>query len=247
LFLTELQHQPNLVPMPRTARVVVPGLPHHVIQRGNRRMTTFFADDDYRRYRTLLAEGCRNAGVEVIAYCLMPNHVHLVLVPSSPTGLRDAVAIAHRKYAAAINRRQGWRGHLWQERFHSYPLLEDHFVAAVRYVELNPVRAHLVASAWDWRWSSAGARLAARADELVTADLPPGFEHVGAWVDFLNAGNAATVAGLRHRAGAAGQNRGQLPISTAPRQPFDDVGSGNRQLSPASRLPARLAINVRGA
>ena len=192
--------------MPRTARVVIPGLPHHVIQRGNRRMTTFFGDDDYRTYRALLAEGCRNAQVEVVAYCLMPNHVHLVLIPSEPNGLRRAVATTHRKYAAVINRRQGWRGHLWQERFHSFPLHEDHFVAAVRYVELNPVRARLVAAAWDWRWSSACARLAALADELVTAELPPAFKYVGPWVEFLNAGagGSGTVTGFGQRAEIAG-------------------------------------------
>lgn len=158
LFLRVSTRCCKLVFMPRTARVVIPGLPHHVIQRGNRRMPTFFSDDDYRAYRSLLAEGCRNAHVQVVAYCLMPNQVHLVLVPSSTSGLRDAVAIAHRKYAAAINGRHGWRGHLWQERFHSLPLQEDHILAAVRYVE------------------------------LVTALLPPAFKHVGPWVEFLGAG-----------------------------------------------------------
>ncbi len=147
--------------MPRTARVIVPGLPHHIVQRGNRRMTTFFGDDDYRAYRTLLAEACRTAEVEVVAYCLMPNHVHLVLIPNTPTGLRVAVATTHRKYAAMINRRHGWTGHLWQSRFHSQALLEDHFMAAVRYVEMNPVRARLVAAAWDWAWSSAAAHVTA--------------------------------------------------------------------------------------
>ncbi len=192
--------------MPRTARVVIPGLPHHVTQRGHRRMTTFFSDDDYRSYIALLADGCRNAGVEVVAYCLMPNHVHLVLIPSSPASLRNAVATTHRKYAASVNRRQGWSGHLWQARFHSIPLHEDHYVSAVRYVELNPVRARLVAAAWDWRWSSAGARLAAKADELVTAELPTAFKYVGAWVDFLqdaDTGNTSRSAKLPARRNTA--------------------------------------------
>ncbi len=122
LFFTPKQFRFNFADMPRTARVVIPGLPHHVIQRGNRRQSTFFNVGVYTLYRTLLATGCEIAGVDVVAYCLMPNHVHLILVPSTVDGLRRAVARTHSKYAAFINRRQGWRGHLWQDRFHSIPL-----------------------------------------------------------------------------------------------------------------------------
>ena len=84
--------------MARLARLVVPGLPHHVTQRGVRRMPTFFGDADYRAYRDLVAEVCRSAGTAVWAYCLMPNHVHLILVPSTPDGLRAALGEAHRRY-----------------------------------------------------------------------------------------------------------------------------------------------------
>jgi putative transposase len=180
--------------MPRIARVVIPGLPHHVTQRGNRRLPTFFCDGDYQVYRSLMAESCRAANVEVLAYCLMPNHVHLVLVPSEADGLRCAIAESHRRYAASINRRHGWRGHLWQERFHSCPLQEDHLLAAVRYVELNPVRAQLVKAAQDWRWSSAPAHLSGQADELVSATLPTALAAAGPWREFLSAGVSDAVA-----------------------------------------------------
>jgi putative transposase len=98
--------------MARLSRVVIPGIAHHVTQRGNRRMPTFFCDDDYRAYIAEIARGCQMAQVLVFAYCLMPNHVPLVLVPHAADGLRGALAEAHRRYALRINRRQGWQGHL---------------------------------------------------------------------------------------------------------------------------------------
>ena len=110
--------------MARLARVVAPGFPHHVTQRGNRRQTTFFLDDDYRAYLSLMAEWCGRHGAHVWAYCLMPNHVHLIVVPEAADGLRRAIGEAHRRYTRLINFREGWRGHLWQERFASFPMDE---------------------------------------------------------------------------------------------------------------------------
>jgi putative transposase len=163
--------------MARLARVVVPDLPHHVTQRGNRRQQVFFCDDDYAAYRTLLAESCHAAGVAVWGYCLMPNHVHLILTPSDPDGLRAALAEAHRRYTRHVNFREGWRGYLWQGRFASCPMDEAHLLTAARYVELNPVRARLAMRASDWRWSSARAHLAGQDDALVRVqpllDLAP--------------------------------------------------------------------------
>lgn len=100
--------------MPRTARIVVPGIAHHVTQRGNRRQQTFFEPGDYARYLDLIAEGCSAAKVDFVSYCLMPNHVHLVLVPPAPSSLTHALACAHRRYTWGVNRRNGWQGHLWQ-------------------------------------------------------------------------------------------------------------------------------------
>ena len=133
-----------LAGMARLARVVAPGLPHHVTQRGNRRQQTFFGDEDYRAYKDLLAEHCREAEVAIWAYCWMPNHVHLILVPQSAEGLRQGLGEAHRRYTRRVNLREGWRGYLWQGRIASFPLDETHLLAAGRYVELNPLRAGLV-------------------------------------------------------------------------------------------------------
>lgn len=174
--------------MPRTARIVVPGIAHHVTQRGNRRQQTFFCEADYCRYIELVGEGCRNSGVDVLAWCLMPNHVHLVLVPPSPDSLGSALALAHRSYTWVVNRRNGWQGHLWQNRFFSCPMDEEHTMKVVRYVELNPVRARLVEVPQSWRWSRARARIMGMPDPLVGGNkaLPP----CEGWAEFLAAGLA---------------------------------------------------------
>ena len=172
--------------MARLARVVVPGVPHHVTQRGNRRQQVFFAEADYRHYRALLAEGCKAAGVHVWAYCLMPNHVHLILMPRDAEGLRAALAEVHRRYTRYVNMREGWRGFLWQGRFASCPMDEPHLLSAARYVELNPVRAQLARRAQDWPWSSARAHLSGRDDGLVT--VRPLLEQAEDWRRFLGEG-----------------------------------------------------------
>jgi putative transposase len=172
--------------MPRAARLVLPGHPHHVTQRGNRRQPTFFSDSDYGLYLGLLRYWCRKSGTSVWAWCLMPNHVHLVLVPAEVDGLRATLAPAHRLYTAAVNHREGWRGHLWQGRFASFPMDEAHLHACLRYVELNPVRAGLVERPEQWRWSSACAHLGLRDDRLT--DSAAAEQRIGDWRAFLDAG-----------------------------------------------------------
>ena len=143
--------------MPRIARIVAPGRAHHVTQRGNRRMETFFCDEDYQEYLSLLGHWCGEYDVRIWSYCLMPNHVHLILIPSTADGLRRAVAEVHRRYTRMINFREGWRGCLWQGRFASFVMSEQHLMGATHYVERNPVKADLVDRAEDWPWSSAAA------------------------------------------------------------------------------------------
>lgn len=169
--------------MARMARVIAPGIPHHVTQRGNRRQQTFFCDDDYREYLALMAEWTGKYEVQIWAWCLMPNHVHLIAVPSTPDSLARAIGEAHRRYTRRINFRENWRGHLWQERFASFPLDENYLLAAARYIEMNPVAASIVAHPGEYSWSSAKAHLAGTDDQLVkTSPLPA---MVGNWQDFL--------------------------------------------------------------
>ncbi len=120
--------------MDQVARVVAPGMPHHVIQRGNRRQTTFFRDEDYGVYIDLMAQWCHTLHVEILPYCLMRNHVHAVAVPESKDGLAKAVGEAHRRYTRYVSFREGWRGHLWQGRFKSSVMDESYLLAAVRYI-----------------------------------------------------------------------------------------------------------------
>lgn len=153
--------------MPRIARVVAPGFPHHVTQRGNRRQRTFFCDQDYQAYLALMGDWCSRCGVQVWGYCLMPNHVHLIAVPDSQDSLRRGIGEAHRRYTRRVNFRKRWRGHLWQGRFASYVMDEHYLLATARYVEMNPVRAGLVRRPGRYRWSSAAAHLKGRDDSLV--------------------------------------------------------------------------------
>ena len=153
--------------MARIARVVAEGMPHHITQRGNRRQKTFFSDEDYAAYIDLMTEWCRKYAVDIWAYCLMPNHIHLIAVPGKKENLRLAIGEAHRRYTRRINFREGWRGHLWQERFSSFVMNELYLLACTRYIENNPVRAKLVGRAEQWAWSSAGAHISGQNDNLV--------------------------------------------------------------------------------
>ena len=183
--------------MARIARFAVPDLPHHVTQRGNRREPVFFGDDDYELYRDLLASQCRRQGVACWAYCLMPNHVHLILVPDTEKALGRALGETHRRYSSVVNARLRVTGHLFQSRFGSVVMDEEHLMAAARHVTLNPVRAGLAARAEDWRWSSARAHLEGRDDVLVSVE--PLLERCGGrFADLLDVPAATgTLSALR--------------------------------------------------
>ena len=182
------------------ARVVVPGFAHHVTQRGNRRQRTFFRKDDYQAYVELMAQWCGHCGVTVWAYCLMPNHVHLIVVPESEDGLRRAIGEAHRRYTRRVNFREGWRGHLWQGRFGSFVMDEPYLLACARYVERNPVRAGLCARAVDYPWSSAAAHVTGKDDRLVK--VRPLLELEPRWARHLSADpDEETIRQLRRHEG----------------------------------------------
>jgi len=169
--------------MARLPRLVVPGYPHHVTQRGNRREQTFFEDDDYALYEALLAEAARKAEAEIWCYCLMPNHVHIIIVPSDADGLRRTFADVHRRYTGYVNARMRVTGHLWQGRFGSVIMDEVHLASAVRYVSLNPVRAALVERAEQWRWSSVVNHRSGKDSDLVK--VAPVLERYGDFPKFL--------------------------------------------------------------
>ncbi|SDM34175.1 transposase [Maricaulis salignorans] len=210
--------------MPRKARHVLPHYPHHVTQRGNRRQPTFFQDSDYRLYLELMQQACSARGVLCWAYCLMPNHVHLVLEPPEEGALAATVGWAHQAYCRAINRREGWTGSLWQGRFSSCAMDETHALVAVRYVELNPVRAGLRRRAQEWQWSSAASRVFGLENRLLCR--PPILRGIRDWQAYLDTGLTAA-------------QEAQLGYFTQSGQPMMDAASpGHAPASPV-RVPTR--------
>jgi len=169
-----------------------------VTQCGVRRMPTFFSDNDYRLYLELMAHHCRAAGVEIWAYCLMPNHVHLLAMPHSADALARGIGEAHRRYTCEINGRNHWRGYLWQGRFASFPMDEHYLLAAVRHIENNPLRAGLVEHPADYRWSSARAHFLGEDDLLV--HVAPLLELVGDWGELLAAESDDEIGAVRRHA-----------------------------------------------
>ena len=194
--------------MARRPRLVVPFYPHHVTQRGNRRQKTFFCEDDYRYYIDLVSEYSELTGTEVWAYCMMPNHVHLVMVPVTEDGLRATLGEAHRRYTRYINFREGWRGHLWQERFHSFSMDENYLLAAVRYVERNPVAAKLCMCPEDWEWSSALAHIKEEDDDLVR--VRPMLDRVDRWSAYLSDPGKSNESALIEQHARTGRPLGSL-------------------------------------
>ena len=134
----------------------------------------------------------------------MPNHVHLVVVPETAEGLARAIGEAHRRYTRHVNFREGWRGYLWQGRFGSFVLQGKHVLAAVRYVERNPVRAGLVKRAWEWPWSSAAGHVSGRGDVLVRPGGPLAAE-VSQWRRFLAAEEDEETLAILRRHGRTGR------------------------------------------
>lgn len=170
--------------MGRIARIVVPGYPHHIVQRGNRCQKVFFSDADRKIYLDYLRIYCKPAGINFWAYCLMDNHVHIIAIPKNESSFARGFSEAHRRYTRMINFREKWRGHLWEGRFKSYPLSPAHLYAALRYIERNPVRAGIVRNAWDYLWSSAKAHALGQKDPLLDDNLA--MIGIGDWKTFVS-------------------------------------------------------------
>ena len=177
--------------MSRTARLVVPGIPHHVTQRGNRRGQVFYSNGDHLAYLYWLREYSTRFGIEILAYCLMTNHVHLVVVPPAASSLPLALGPLHTRIAQRVNRSKEWKGHLWQGRYFASALDEPHFWSAIRYVERNPVRAGMLQWAEEYPWSSARAHCGMASDPTLTPKHRwlDEFKGIGNWSAWLAAGD----------------------------------------------------------
>ncbi|MCB0273083.1 MAG: transposase [Bdellovibrionales bacterium] len=173
--------------MPRIPRVVIPGYPHHIVNRGNRRQDVFFQETDYQYYLEMLSLFSRIYEVQIASYCLMTNHIHLVAIPSDENSMSQMMVDVQRAYTRMINFREGWRGCLWQGKYFSSPMDEKHAVETARYIELNPVKAKMVKDFGDYPYSSAGFHLGKYLNDPVIKN--PYFDFTSQeWRDFVESG-----------------------------------------------------------
>lgn len=170
--------------MSRIARLVLPGYPHHVTQRGNYQQQVFKTDADYGFYLGLINKYAREYSLAVLSFCLMPNHIHFICVPENKDSLANTFKVTHTVYSQYFNAKNKLKGHLWQGRFYSSILDEEYLCAAVRYVERNPVRATLAQNPWDWKWSSAHSRVREEVCKIALSDITQ-FVKIGNWVNYL--------------------------------------------------------------
>jgi putative transposase len=178
------------------SRLIVPGFPHHVTQRGVRSMDIFPDNDARLAYLQFLSEEAGRSGVQFLSWCLMTNHVHFIAIPNDSSSLTRAFGEAHRRYTRMRNFGEGVRGYLFQGRFGSCVLDEKHLVAAARYVERNPVKAGMVSHPRDYQWSSARFHLGIAETDMMVADRTM-LGLVSDWENFLSSENEEDSERLR--------------------------------------------------
>ena len=168
-LLLALRYYP---PMPRIARIIVPDYPHHITQRGNNRAMVFFDDEDRQTYLKLLAGYSRKHALQIWAYCLMDNHVHLLAVPKTETALARGIGLTNQVYTQYLNRKLNKSGRVWQNRFFSCVVENEQYLwAAARYIERNPLKGGVAKSAEAYRWSSAKAHMTGADDSVLEASI----------------------------------------------------------------------------
>ena len=171
--------------MPRQSRIVLPNIPHHVTQRGNYRQKVFDKQSNLMQYCEWMKEYSAEYQLDILAYCLMDNHVHFIVVPRQENTLAKVFNTVHMRYAHYINRKRGLKGHLWQGRFYSCLLDDAHLYRAIRYVERNPVRANMIKNAWDYRWSSAKQHTGNSSEVLIRLSSKYDMMNQAQWNDYL--------------------------------------------------------------
>ncbi|MCB0271836.1 MAG: transposase [Bdellovibrionales bacterium] len=175
--------------MPRPLRIIYPGVPHHIVHRGCKQQQVFFCEKDYEYYIDLLSTYLTIFEVEIWTYCLMPNHVHLILVPNDETSLSKAIGLAHKKYSFYLNKKIDWKGTIWEGRFKSYGMDEYHTYHALKYVERNPVAARMVENCENYKWSSASAHVINKKNKLIRK-MNPYWESSEQWKEYISSPGA---------------------------------------------------------
>jgi putative transposase len=214
---------------------VDPGLAYHVTQRGTNRERVFFTITDYKLYLDLLRSQMAATRVEVLAYCLMSNHVHLIVVPRAPEALGVLFRRVHGGYAPYCNVRRGRTGHLWQQRFFSCPMSEKHLWSGVRYVERNPCRAGLAAMPEQYRWSSAAAHLGIVEDRsgVLNMDFWAKTGGTAKWREMLGGPDQTEADDKLRRATYSGRPFGEVEFSEGLSAKFQ-----RQWRKPLSQVPA---------
>jgi|SRR5579863_5207393 putative transposase len=213
--------------MARLPRVVVIDVAHHVTQRGNARQVILANDADRVAYLELLRQYSELYRLSLLGYCLMSNHVHLIVVPGTTAALSQTLKHTHGRYASYWNTRQSSSGHVWQGRFYSCPLDDSHLWAGLRYVELNPVRAAMVSVAEEWPWSSAAAHCNPDvADPMLAMERWQKRWTVTAWSEYLAAGESQSEISALRRCTHTGRPLGTTEFVAALEQ------TTMRQLAP---------------
>ena len=200
--------------MARLARVVAVGLPHHITQRGNARRFILEGEADRKVYLDLLRQSMELYEIELIGYCLMSNHIHLVAIPRKPDVLAVALKDTHGRFASYWNAIHYSSGHVWQGRYYSCPLDEPHLWEALRYTELNPVRASLVARPECWECSSAAAHCGvATAEAWLAMDLWRSRWSPDSWRAYLDAGECESKLAAIRRSTHTGRPLGSAEFT----------------------------------
>jgi len=195
--------------MPRIARVVVPNIPYHITQRGNFKQDVFYDDKDRGKYLSLVKENIIKLNIELLAYCLMSNHVHFVLVPQQSDSLGVMFNQVSMRYAQYINRKLNRRGHLWQDRYFSCPLDKDHLYEVFKYVENNPVKAGIVGTAEEYPWSSARAHIFNNLPEdSFLTDYSKYLKNIDNWNDYLKETSNETILSNLKKCTSSGKPAG---------------------------------------
>jgi putative transposase len=188
--------------MPRQSRIVISDIPHHVTQRGNYRQTVFEEAADYEQYCSWVKEYAVKYNLSILAFCLMTNHVHFIVVPHTEDSLARGFNTLHMRYSQYMNRKHAVRGHLWQGRFFSCFMDDEHLYRAIRYVERNPVRAGMVKEAWEYRWSSAQVHVGITKDTVpIPTDTAAFAMSAGEWRKYLRAEDKEMCAEMRLKTG----------------------------------------------
>jgi len=172
--------------MPRVARFVIPGYPFHITHRGNNKQEIFQTDEDRRRYLYWFEEAKQKYGMRIISYCLMSNHVHFIALAENELSFAKTINTVHMRYAQYFNQKNDRVGHLWQGRYYSCILDNAHLLAAVRYVERNPVRTVMVAKPWEWAWSSTREHLGLEKQGIISLESIYSYVSVSSWQEYID-------------------------------------------------------------